>query len=110
MYFITAEIKLTSDQSLDAIAKTVSDALNIPDFIPDESGRYEELSVLVSEAFGFSFGLCQPEGYGGNDYELSIEPSLETPEFGDDRVDIDLTKYALWLLRDLQNVVVVPSP
>lgn len=109
MFFITGDIAVRSKLGLTDTAQVIADALYIPSFKRDKSGRYEELEVFVSECFGLSFGLCQPEGTGPDEYELSILPAVEAFDFDGSENEVDATQYALSLLKNLTEITVMPA-
>ncbi len=99
MYFIQSDITVETHLSLPDIARIVSQALNIPNMVLDQSGRYEEVPVYVSTCFGLEFGIGRTNDDPPRTYQLSISSNVDTFDFDDSEKEVDATKYTLSLLR-----------
>jgi hypothetical protein len=104
MFHISSDITIHSNLSLNAVAILVADALCIPPFVNDSSGRWEEQEVFVSKCLGLEFVFGHSHNSPLNEYGLSID-SLpnKIPNNGNEK-EVDATKYILALLCHVQDI------
>ena len=99
MFFIQSHITIETDLSLPDIAKEISRALNIPDMVIDQSGRYEDVPVYLSTCFGLVFDVGRIDEDPPLTYQLDISSDIDAFDFDGLEKEIDATKYVLLLLR-----------
>jgi len=99
MFFIQSDITIETSLSLPDIAKSVSQALNIPYMGLDKSGRYEEVVVYVSSCFGLEFSVARTDEDPPQTYHLFVSSDVDSFNFDGSEKEVDATKYALLLLR-----------
>ncbi len=109
MFYISSDITIRSPQNLEATAALVAKCLDIPTFVKDASGRWEEQVVFVSRCFGLEFVFGHPDDAPPNEYGLSID-SLpgEAPYDGREK-EVDATKYVLALLSQSKDLQASPG-
>lgn len=99
MFFIQSHITIETNLSLPDIARAVSQALNIPNMVLDQSGRYEEVPVYVSTCFGLVFDIGRTDEDPPRTYQLDISSDVNAFDFDGSEKEVDATKYVLLLLR-----------
>ena len=99
MFFIQSDITIETNLSLPDIARAISQALNIPYMVVDQSGRFEEVTVYVSNCFGLEFSVGRTGDDPPRTYQLVISSDVDVFDFNGSEKEVDATKYALLLLR-----------
>lgn len=99
MFFIQSDITIETSLSLPDIARAISRALNIPEMVIDQSGRYEEVTVYVSTCFGLEFGVGRTDEDPPRTYQLMVSSDIDAFDFDGTEKEVDATKYVLLLLR-----------
>ena len=99
MFFIQSDTTIETPLNLPDIARAISQALNIPNMVLDQSGRYEEVTVYVSTCFGLEFGVCRTDEDPPQTYHLFVSSDVDAFNFDGSEKEVDATKYVLLMLR-----------
>ncbi len=98
MYYISSDITIHMDVSIEALAQQVSDALSIRKMQLDKSGRYEGDTVYSSVCFGLEFELAKDDP-PLNSYHLSVNTDTDSFDIDSTAKDVDGVEYILALLE-----------
>ncbi len=107
MFYLTTDITIRSPLDVLDTAAVVARALDIPSFVKDASGRWEEQEVYVSHCFGLHFAFGQPLQSPEGEYGLSIDSSTDAVEYDGTEKEVDATAYVLMLLRHTTQIEAV---
>lgn len=98
MFYITADITIRSKLDFEDTLVAVARALQVPEFVKDPSGKWEEQEVYVSRCFGLQFAFGHPLGEPEDQYGLSIDSTGDGMEYDGLEKEVDATRYVLLLL------------
>lgn len=104
MFYISADITIRSKLDFEDTLAAVARALQIPEFVKDTSGRWEEQEVYVCHCFGLQFAFGHPVGEPEDQYGLSIDSTGEGMEYDGREKEVDATQYVLLLLGRLDSL------
>ena len=99
MFFIQSDITIETNLNLTDISRAVSQSLNIPYMVVDQSGRYEEVVVYVSRCFGLEFSVARTDEDPPRTYHLFVSSDMDSFDFDGSEKEVDATKYILLMLK-----------